>query len=551
MDRTKAPDRTGGEPHDNAGSDRRLLVRMPNWIGDGVMATPAILALARALPGWTISLQATPRTWSLWQGLDDHFELLPPLGTTSRRSNPARESRRLRSRRFEAALVLPPSFSSALLPFLAGIPIRVGWSGELRGILLSDSVPGRTRSRHLREQYWELAEAMSRRLGGEQLVAPVEIRVPLTVEEIVAADLWWLRSGMDPTRTVALAPGATYGETKRWPAARYRELGARLLEDGWDLLWIGGPDERDLTAALSRDLNGGVRTRSSAGEWDLRTTLANLSRVRGAVSNDSGALHLAQAAGAPVVGIFGSTSPAWTGPVGSAQRVLYDGIACSPCFAKECPTAIECLGGIDVQRVHRAVTETIGRPGEKRRGGRPAIFLDRDGTILEPVAYIEDPAQVALLPGAADALRALRGDGYALVVVTNQSAVARGVIDRRKLRQIHERMESLLRDQGVLLDGIEICPHHPDFTGPCLCRKPEPGMIRRAAQRLGLDLSRSFMIGDSISDLEAGRRAGTRPILVRTGYGRGTESSLGAELSSVPVFDSLLETALWVAPAHT
>jgi histidinol-phosphate phosphatase family protein len=299
-------------------------------------------------------------------------------------------------------------------------------------------------------------------------------------------------------------------------------------------------------------------------------TLANLARVRGAVSNDSGALHLAQAAGVPVVGIYGSTSPTWTGPVGDAQRVVYDAIDCSPCFSNTCPTAIECLTRIDAVRVFRVLTELVGLPDQSIRRGRPAVFLDRDGTILEPVPYIHDPAQVALIPGVADGLRSLQGAGFALVVVTNQSAVARKIVDRDQLRRIHERMEALLEEKGVRLDGIEICSHHPDFTGPCLCRKPEPGMIRRAAHRLALDLSRSFMIGDSISDLEAGRRAGVIPVLVRTGYGRESESALGAwslspsseesrvssessgaaesvSPSSVAVFDSLRDAAVWVA----
>src|SRR5690606_23141051 len=173
------------EPRGGAASTRkRLLVRMPNWIGDGVMATPAVFALARALPGWTIALQATPRTWSLWQGVEEPFELLPPLRLGERRSHLVREARRLRERRFDAALVLPPSFSSMLLPALAGIPVRVGWSSELRRILTTHPVPGRTRTRHLRDQYHELAEAAARTLGGAALEPSGETRLPLTVEEI-------------------------------------------------------------------------------------------------------------------------------------------------------------------------------------------------------------------------------------------------------------------------------------------------------------------------------------------------------------------------------
>jgi D-glycero-D-manno-heptose 1,7-bisphosphate phosphatase len=154
---------------------------------------------------------------------------------------------------------------------------------------------------------------------------------------------------------------------------------------------------------------------------------------------------------------------------------------------------------------------------------RRAVFLDRDGTVLVAVAYLHQPELVRLVPGAAGALQRLKSQGWLRILVTNQSGVARGMFSLDDVAAVNRRMLDLLRDGGADLEGIEICPHHPDHTGPCDCRKPAPGMLKRAAKRLDIDLARSWMIGDRLDDLEAGRVLGLRTILVRTGYGREEE----------------------------
>jgi D-glycero-D-manno-heptose 1,7-bisphosphate phosphatase len=154
----------------------------------------------------------------------------------------------------------------------------------------------------------------------------------------------------------------------------------------------------------------------------------------------------------------------------------------------------------------------------------PAIFLDRDGVIIVEANYLSDPEQVELLPGTAEAIAALNRAGAPAVVVTNQSGVARGYFPESRIRVIHERLDELLAEKGAHIEKYYHCPHHPTKgTGPylkkCDCRKPEPGLLHRAAAELDLDLGRSFMVGDKLSDTTAGRNAGCRSILVRTGYG--------------------------------
>ena len=157
-----------------------------------------------------------------------------------------------------------------------------------------------------------------------------------------------------------------------------------------------------------------------------------------------------------------------------------------------------------------------------RRRAAWGVFLDRDGTLLRLVPYLADPAKTRLYAGVGPALARLRDAGARLVVATNQSGIARGHFTRRDVDRVHREMARQLAEQGVRLDAIEICPHLPSVTGACPCRKPAPGMLTRAARRLGIDLSRSWMIGDNESDIGAAHAAGTQAALVLTGYGRRT-----------------------------
>jgi D-glycero-D-manno-heptose 1,7-bisphosphate phosphatase len=176
--------------------------------------------------------------------------------------------------------------------------------------------------------------------------------------------------------------------------------------------------------------------------------------------------------------------------------------------------------------------------------GRPGVFLDRDGTLIDELGYLGDPAGVRLYPGAARAVRALNAAGLPVVLVTNQSGVARGMFAEADVHAVHARLAELLRAEGARLDLVLFCPHHPreglsPYRVPCECRKPAPGMYLAGARALGLDLAHSAVVGDSERDLEAGRRAGIgQLILVATGKGRGEDARLRA---AGPVAHALAE----------
>ena len=156
---------------------------------------------------------------------------------------------------------------------------------------------------------------------------------------------------------------------------------------------------------------------------------------------------------------------------------------------------------------------------------REAVFLDRDGTIIEEVNYLSSPEQVCLIPGAADAVRRLNDAGVLVVVVTNQAGVARGYFPESRVGEVHAHLSTLLAAHGARIDAYYHCPHHPtegvgEYRVACDCRKPKPGLLLTAARELDIDLSGSWMIGDKLCDAEAGATAGCRTLLVRTGHGR-------------------------------
>ncbi len=174
---------------------------------------------------------------------------------------------------------------------------------------------------------------------------------------------------------------------------------------------------------------------------------------------------------------------------------------------------------------------------------RPAVFLDRDGTLIEERVYLADPDGVAVLSQTTEALRALREAGYALVVVTNQSGIARGLYGEGEYRAVAARLDSLLAEAGAAVDLTLHCPHHPDFGEPCPCRKPGTGMHRDAAVALGLSLADSYYVGDKVADVLPAGELGGQGVLVRTGYGDDEASRVP---EGVVVVDDIFAAARFI-----
>ncbi|MHA1344155.1 MAG: D-glycero-beta-D-manno-heptose 1,7-bisphosphate 7-phosphatase [Promethearchaeota archaeon] len=171
-----------------------------------------------------------------------------------------------------------------------------------------------------------------------------------------------------------------------------------------------------------------------------------------------------------------------------------------------------------------------------------AVFLDRDGVINVEVNYLSDPKDLKLIEGTIEALKILKKKGYLLIIVTNQSAIARGYFDERTLKKIHSKLKEILKKNHIEIDEIYYCPHHPDFTGECDCRKPKPGMIFKARDEFNIDLQQSYMVGDTLKDIEAGKNAGCKTVLVLTGYGIEEKNKI-KKIKPDFIFKNLLEFA--------
>ena len=182
---------------------------------------------------------------------------------------------------------------------------------------------------------------------------------------------------------------------------------------------------------------------------------------------------------------------------------------------------------------------------------RSAVFLDRDGTLNEDVGYLDRLERFTLYPWSLDAIRLLRRVGYAVVVVTNQAGVARGLVDEAFIHEVYASMQRRLEAIGEQLDGHYYCPHEPAapveaYRRDCACRKPKPGLVERAARDLELDVSRSVVVGDKWSDIGLARAVGARGILVRTGYGGSQEAVPPSGLRADTVVETLMDAVSWI-----
>jgi D-glycero-D-manno-heptose 1,7-bisphosphate phosphatase len=177
-----------------------------------------------------------------------------------------------------------------------------------------------------------------------------------------------------------------------------------------------------------------------------------------------------------------------------------------------------------------------------------AVFVDRDGTIIEEIGYQSDPDGVRLIPGAAGSISKLNKLGVPVVVISNQAGVARGLFTTDDLDRVHDRFVDLLAAQGAFVDAAYYCPHHPEFDVECDCRKPRPGLLLKASEDLGIELGRSFMVGDRLIDVQAGKAAGVSPVFLLTGYGQRELEEHRAEVISTAdrVCDDLAQAVDWI-----
>lgn len=492
-----------------------ILVRGVNWIGDAVMTMPALRALKKAFPEAGISLLLKPSVAPIFEKdpnidniilCDCRFE-----GVTGR----LRLAYELRKRRFSKALLFQNAFDAALTAFLAGIPERIGYDRDGRGALLTKRIPAHDDDRRLHHINYYLNLLTSAGVAADYS----DPWLYLTVEERLSA-----RAALAGLKRPILGinPGASYGSAKRWFPERFAEVAGWFIKDtGGSVVIFGGPSEAEAEMAaeiynsayrnivsgqsLSYELGTQNSLLNLAGKTSLRELAALISECEVFVTNDSGPMHIACAVRTPLVAIFGSTDPVLTGPVGCRNEVVLGGVSCSPCFERKCKAK-----DMDMRCMYAITSDEVYHRLRKIMAETKAVFFDRDGTLCKDMHYLNSWDNFELLPGIPD-LAGLKERGFKLIGVTNQSGVAKGLVNEAFAKEVN----SFFIDKHGF-DAFYYCPHHPEEH--CSCRKPEPGMLLTARAEHMVNLKASYVIGDKEADMLLAKAAGAKGILVLTGH---------------------------------
>ncbi len=338
----------------------RILVVSPNWIGDAVLAQPLLARLRERHRAAVIDVLAPAWTLPVYRRMPEVAEARTlPFGHGELRLAARRRFARALPA-YDRAVVLPNSWKSALIPWHAGIPLRTGYRGELRYGLLNDLRRLDTAALpRIVERYAALAEP-----AGEPLAHP--LAAPRLAVDAAARDATLARLGLVLDRpAVAFAPGAEYGPAKRWPAAHFAALARTFAARGFQVWLLGSAKDAAATAAVAEAAPGACR--DFAGRTSLDEAIDLLSCAARVVTNDSGLMHVAAALDRPMAAVFGSSSPRFTPPLSQRARVVTLALACSPCFARECPLGhTHCLVQLAPERVLAeldAVPEPSPAPG--------------------------------------------------------------------------------------------------------------------------------------------------------------------------------------------
>jgi len=354
----------------NPSSMSKVLVRATNWLGDAVMSLPAIRAIRLVFPHAHLSVLARPSVADLYarETAIDQVIAYPALKGLGARRDFAKG---LRARGFDGAILLQNAFDAALIVWLAGIPERIGYRRDGRGMLLTRAIPVPEPGdipRHERFYYLELL----RRAGLiERFPESGEIRLDGigAAREAGAARLSALAVAGP---AIGISPGAAYGDAKRWLPERFAESGRQLAGTiGASVLVFGSAAERALCETVAETLRrGGIDARNLAGETSLGEFIDLAAACRIFLTNDSGAMHVASALGVPTVAVFGATDDTTTGPTGPLARVVREHAECSPCLLRECPIDQRCMTRVTTEQVIGAASILLEQSLEVVRGAR-------------------------------------------------------------------------------------------------------------------------------------------------------------------------------------
>jgi heptosyltransferase-2 len=327
----------------------KILVRATNWVGDAVMSLPALRAIRRRFPDAEIAVLARPWVADLYARESWCSRIIPYTAERGLRDWAGKWSAAARLRRegFDCAILLQNAFEAAFVAWLARIPVRIGYDRDARGMLLTHPVKVPAKGEippHQRYYYLELL----RRAG---IIAELPEIPAIRLEG--AEDARRAGQQLLGGAVVGVSPGAAYGSAKRWIPERFAASAAQLAKElAGGVAVFGSRDERELCDYVAHLVCGaGVEARNFAGETTLKQFIEMASACRVFLTNDSGAMHIASAAGAPTITIFGATDPIATGPTGELAHIVREPVQCSPCLLRECPIDHRCMTAVSTERV--------------------------------------------------------------------------------------------------------------------------------------------------------------------------------------------------------
>ena len=327
----------------------RILIRAANWIGDAVMSLPALRAIRARFPEAHIAVLARPWVAGLYarERFADQVLLAPTGSGAGAWAGRWRLARRLHAERFDAAILLPNSFESALTVFLAGIPRRIGYRRDGRSLLLTGRIATPAENGARRHECYYYLELLHRAGILDEVPEVTGIRLDAATEARTAGQERFAAAGIEGP-VIGVSPGAAFGSAKRWLPERFAKAASQVARrENAAIAVFGSAGERPLCEEVAGRLaRAGLTVRNFAGETSLQDFIDLTAACRAFLTNDSGAMHVAYAAGVPTVAVFGPTDHVGTGPVGAHTRIVRHPFDCAPCKLRECPIDHRCMTAV-------------------------------------------------------------------------------------------------------------------------------------------------------------------------------------------------------------
>lgn len=334
-----------------------ILIIAPNWIGDAVMTQPLLATLKVQYPDSKIDVLASTWVAPIYRACSEVHEVIEAKFEHRRLQWALRKqlAKELSDKKYQACFILPNSFKSALIPWLANIPFRIGYRGELRFGLINLALdnPSKLNRPPMVEHYHALSQLLIEELtasSNKELIP--HLSISSAAIQSIQAKLQSVK--IDPSNIYVMCPGAEYGPTKRWPTSHFAQLAQQLITENpkQQIILLGSKGDHALAQEIQSQCNQGIHIHNWCGETSLDEAIALIGMSKAVISNDSGLMHIAAALQTPQVAIFGSSDPAHTPPLSDKAKVIWLNLPCSPCHKRDCPFGhLKCLNDILPEQV--------------------------------------------------------------------------------------------------------------------------------------------------------------------------------------------------------